>query len=226
MKEMILNNLSWNLKSLSLQELLLNYIIAMAIGLIIYISYKYSHSGTVYSSRFNMSLIMLTLVTTLVMNVIGNNVALSLGMVGALSIIRFRTPIKDPRDATYLFWCIAVGICCGVSEYLIAAVGSGIIFLLLLIFGSVKSNDKYLLIIHGNRENDKEIETQILTIFEGLALMRVKNTTRENVEYIYELSRKMIDKAKKRNANITDNLYNISGIKSVNVVCQNEEISR
>ena len=73
-----------------------------------------SHRGTIYSKKFNVSLVVLTVLTSMVMTVIGNNVALSLGMVGALSIVRFRTAIKDSRDTVYIFWTIIVGICCGV----------------------------------------------------------------------------------------------------------------
>ena len=226
MKEAFLNYFYNQTGDLAIQDMLLNYAAALVLGVIIFISYRYSHSGAVYSARFNVSLVMLTIVTTLVMNVIGNNVALSLGMVGALSIIRFRTAIKDPRDATYIFWTIAVGICCGVSEYLIAAMGTGIIFLFLLVFGSVKSNDRYLLIIHGGRSAENAIETDVLRCFDGNAEMRVKNTTVESVEYIYELSKRMVVKAQSRGSSITDILYKIEGVLAVNLVCQNEEISR
>ena len=111
--------------SLTLQEIAINFLAALAAGFIIFLSYRFSHSGAVYSARFNVSLWMLTVVTTMVMCVIGNNVALSLGMVGALSIVRFRTAIKDARDTAYIFWSIAVGICCGISDFVTALVGSG-----------------------------------------------------------------------------------------------------
>ena len=94
--------------SLTMQNVILNFAAACILSLLIYLSYRVSHSGAVYSRKFNVSLVMLTLVTTLVMNVIGNNIALSLGMVGALSIVRFRTAIKDSRDTVYIFWAIAV----------------------------------------------------------------------------------------------------------------------
>ena len=226
MKELLFYNLSSYVNALSVQEIVLNFLAAIILGLVIFLSYKYSHSGAVYSSRFNVSLLMITFVTTLVMSVIGNNVALSLGMVGALSIVRFRTPIKDPRDATYLFWGIAVGICCGVSEYIIASIGSGVIFLMLLLLGGIKSNDRYLLVVHGARMAESEIETMILTSFEGGAIMRVKNSTRETCEYIYELSKKMLDKNKEQNGLLTEKLYKIEGVQAVNIVCQNEEVSR
>ena len=102
--------LSNNAGSLSLQEILLSFLCAVVLGAVIFISYRFSHVGATYSAKFNVSLWMMTLVTTLIMCVIGNNIALSLGMVGALSIVRFRTAIKDPRDTTYIFWAIAVGV--------------------------------------------------------------------------------------------------------------------
>lgn len=152
-----MNYLVTNTGALTLEDILLNFLIAGVISAVIYLSYLISHSGAAYSARFNVSLVMLTLVTTLVMNVIGNNIALSLGMVGALSIVRFRTAIKDPRDTAYIFWGIAVGICCGVSEYLIAGVGTAVIFGWMLIFGFVKSNERYLIILRGENAGSENV---------------------------------------------------------------------
>ena len=150
MKEFIMQYSQEVVQELSVQQIVLNMVIALALGLVIYLSYRFSHSGAVYSARFNVSLLMMTLITTMIMNVIGNNIALSLGMVGALSIVRFRTAIKDARDTAYIFWCIAVGICCGVSYYALAAISTGMIFLVMLVMGSVKTNNRYLLIIHAD----------------------------------------------------------------------------
>lgn len=89
--------------TLSIEDIILHIVVATIIGFAIYISYWYTHIGTTYSKKFNVSLITLTVLTATVMTVIGNNIALSLGMVGALSIVRFRTAIKDSRDTTYIF---------------------------------------------------------------------------------------------------------------------------
>lgn len=226
MQETLLRYLQENNVTIPMEQVALNFLVAIGLGMIIYLSYYFSHSRAVYSARFNVSLLMLTIVTTMVMSVIGNNIALSLGMVGALSIVRFRTAIKDPRDAVYIFWCIVVGICCGVSEYVISSMGSSIIFLLLLVFGYVKSNDRYLLIIHGKSSVEEEIEKAILVFYEGKATMKVKNTTSDRVEYIYELSQRIIEKSKKKETSITKGLYNIEGVEAVNIVCQNEDINR
>lgn len=225
MKEQLLNYFSANTGALTLQDVILNFLVAVALGAVIYLSYRISHSGAAYSARFNVSLLMLTLVTTLVMNVIGNNIALSLGMVGALSIVRFRTAIKDPRDTAYIFWGIAVGICCGVSEYVMAGVGTLIIFLTLIFFGAVKSNERYLLIIRCPQDKAREVEIMVESRFNGQARLRVDNSTAENAEYIYELSEKMVNKVKKQ-GNIPDMFYKTKLVTAVNLVCQNDEINR
>ena len=214
-------------QELSVQQIVLNMVIALALGLVIYLSYRFSHSGAVYSARFNVSLLMMTLITTMIMNVIGNNIALSLGMVGALSIVRFRTAIKDARDTAYIFWCIAVGICCGVSYYALAAISTGMIFLVMLVMGSVKTNNRYLLIIHADKEEcAREIEETVLLQYKGQAALRVANRTSQQLEYIYELTARMIEEKNKNDTNPIELLRNIDGVYRVNLVCQNEEMSR
>lgn len=225
MKEQLMNYFSSNTGALTLEDIILNFLVASVLSVVIYLSYRLAHSGASYSAKFNVSLVMLTLVTTLVMNVIGNNIALSLGMVGALSIVRFRTAIKDPRDTAYIFWCIAVGICCGVSEYMIGGIGTTVIFLFMVLFGVVKSNERYLIVIRGNRSETALIETLVHDKFKGSAKLRVNNTGQEHVEYIYELSEKVLNRAKK-DGSITEYFYNNAKVTSVNLVCQNDEINR
>lgn len=210
---------------LTLVEVLTRMGVASIVALVIYISYAFTHQGTIYSRKFNVTLLMLTVLTTTVMTVIGNNIALSLGMVGALSIIRFRTAVKDSRDTAYIFWTIIVGICCGVGDYAVAAAGSAIVFLLLLLLGRVRSDGRLLLIIRGNRSLEQKIEGVVFTLFDRQALLRVKNSTEQDVELIYELSRKAVDKATRQGKNINDTLYRLGGIEYVNLVAQNDEIS-
>ena len=108
---------------LDLESIMLRLLASVIIGFFIFLSYMLSHEGSIYSKKFNVSLMALTVITTSVMIVISNNIALSLGMVGALSIVRFRTAIKDSRDTIYIFWAIVVGICCGAGDFLVAGVG-------------------------------------------------------------------------------------------------------
>lgn len=228
MKEILYDSLINTTQGLTLQDVFINFAAAAVIACLIYISYKVSHSGAVYSERFNVSLVMLTLITTLVMNVIGNNIALSLGMVGALSIVRFRTAIKDPRDTAYIFWAIAVGICCGVSDYLIAGAGSVLIFVFLILFGFVRNNERIMIIINGSREADEEIEKRMEEFFAGKAVMRVHNASLQDeaVEYIYEISDKIMRKYENINGSMTKILSSVKGVTNISVVRQDDEINQ
>lgn len=207
------------------QEIAAHILMAAVIGMVIYISYAIYHRGTIYSKKFNVSLLILTTLTGTVMTVIGNNVALSLGMVGALSIVRFRTALKDTRDTVYVFWTIIGGICCGVGDYLVAATGSGVVFILLLLFGTVKNDNRMLLIIRGSRNAGNSIKALVYKLFGGKALMRVENTSADTVELIYEFSNKTLEKAEKENGNICDAIYDIGQIEYANMVLQNDEVS-
>lgn len=223
MKEQMLDLLSKSSTTLSTTEVIINFTVALILGLIVFVSYRTAHTRVAYSARFNVSVLMLTMITTLVMSVIGNNIALSLGMVGALSIVRFRTAIKDPRDTAYIFWGIAIGICCGVADYTVAIIGTVFIFVLLVVFGMVQDNQRYLLVIRAGREKEKEIIKVVNEFYENKAELRVNNSTVETTEFIYELSQKLIDKSKDKGS-ISELLYEIETVTSVNVVAQNDEM--
>ena len=211
--------------SLNTEQIILNILVAVILGGVIYLSYYFTHAGGVYSKKFNVSLITLTVLTATVMTVIGNNIALSLGMVGALSIVRFRTAIKDSRDTTYIFWTIIVGICCGVGDYVVACVGSGVVFLVLLVLGRVKIDNRIILIIRGARNMERRMEAIVFDYFEAKAMLRVKNTSRESIELIYEMPRKIYLLSNKKEKSIAEMLYELESIEYVNIVTQNDEIS-
>lgn len=128
------------------------------------------------------------------------------------------------RLRVYIFWTIIVGICCGVEDYLVAAVGSSAIFLIFLIMGAIRSDNRMLLIIRAKRSRCENIESQVFRYFGTGAVLRVKNTTEENAEYIYELSRKILEKVQKQHPALTDDFYNLGQIDSVNIVAQSDEI--
>lgn len=224
MKEYIQKILS-DTTSLTVEQIVAQILVSLIIGIIIYISYYISHTGTIYSKKFNVSLVMLTILTSMVMTVIGNNVALSLGMVGALSIVRFRTAIKDSRDTSYIFWAIIVGICCGVGDFVVAGIGSAVVFIVMLILGRIKNDNRVLLVVRGSRSIEKDIEGIVFKHFKKKAIMKVKNTTVTSIELIYELSRSMFNEERKHGKNITDKLYGLQGIEYVNMIVQNDEIS-
>lgn len=210
---------------LSAEDVILRLLVAVVIGVTIFVSYRLSHNSAVYSRKFNVSLVVLTLLTTTVMTVIGNNIALSLGMVGALSIVRFRTAIKDSRDTVYIFWTIIVGICCGVGDYIVAGIGSSAIFIVLLFFGRIKNDNRMLLIIRSVRTNEEQIQAIVFRYFTRRAIMRTKNTTAETVEFIYELSSKTLGSVKNEAKSITDAIYELGNVDYINIVMQNDEVS-
>lgn len=214
-----------NPSDMTWQQILMNISAAAVLGMFIFISYLISHRGTIYSKKFNASLVILTVLTGTVMTVIGNNIALSLGMVGALSIVRFRTAIKDSRDTVYIFWAIIIGICCGVGDYLVASIGSAVTFAVIFILGCIKTDNRILLIVRADRAKQPMIKSQVYKLFSGKAILRVENTTQDTVELIYELTQKMVRKAEKGEINITDSIYKLENIEYVNLVMQNDEIS-
>ena len=221
--------------NLSVQDIILRIGMSAVLGIIVFFSYRFSHTGTVYSRKFNITLLTLTVLTATVMTVIGNNVALSLGMVGALSIIRFRTSIKDSRDTVYIFWTIIIGICCGVGDFIVAAVGSAIVFLVLLIFGRIKNEHRLLLIIRCERDKENAVRRALFEYFPVPPVLKAENTTNESIEFLYELNHKILEKAQERerkkaiaeersSTTLTEILYNLGGIDYVNLVEQSDEI--
>lgn len=219
-------NLIKDQQTLSWEQIAANILVSGILGFLIFISYMISHRGTIYSKKFNVSLVVLTVLTSMVMTVIGNNVALSLGMVGALSIVRFRTAIKDSRDTVYIFWTIIVGICCGVGDFIVAGIGSAFVFILFLIFGAIKNNNRMLVIIRGNRTKEAQIQAVMYKFFGAKAVLRVKNSTTESIEFIYEITAKLLSQAeRKNNIGICDEIYKIGNIEYVNTVMQNDEVS-
>lgn len=226
MKDFIINNFS-SVSIPGINVILMNNIVAILISLFVLFIYRITYSGTGYSRKFNISLGMMIIVTTLIMNVISSNIALSLGMVGALSIIRFRTAVKDVRDATFIFWSIAVGICCGVSQYAPAAISSVAIALFLIIMGQTKKEGHKLIIVRSTAEAQNKVEAAVEQYFSEAAHLRVRNTTREQGDLIYEVSQRAIDKAlKEKKASIVERLIKIEGVISVNQVEQTDDISR
>ena len=214
-----------NPSDMTWEQILMNIGVAALLGFFVFISYYISHRGTIYSKKFNASLVILTVLTGTVMTVIGNNIALSLGMVGALSIVRFRTAIKDSRDTVYIFWAIIIGICCGVGDYLVASVGSAVVFVVILILGCIKSDNRILLIVRAARSKQPIVKSKVYKLFGGKAVLRVENTTEEIVELIYELTQNMLKKAEKNEPDISGSIYAIGNVEYVNTVMQNDEVS-
>ena len=148
MKETIYNLLAQQ-GDMTWQQITMHILVSAVIGMFIFISYVISHKGTIYSKKFGVTLIVLTVMTGTVMTVIGNNIALSLGMVGALSIVRYRTAVKDPMDLLYLFWAITSGIAAGAGMYVLVFVAGLVMIGMLALFYSRQDKGRvYIAVIH------------------------------------------------------------------------------
>lgn len=146
---------------------------ALVCGIIIYLVYRFCYRGIVYSDNFNVLLVMITAITCFIIMTISSNVVLSLGMVGALSIVRFRTAIKDPLDIGFLFWAIASGLTAGAGLYFVAVFGTVLIAVIYIVFSLLKKDKKnYLLIIRYNDAAERNVNAVL-----GGMRYRLKNKT-------------------------------------------------
>ncbi len=218
--EIFKNNFLEQMSEFSMIDSLIALGAAFLLGLLIYTLYKRTFKGVMYSESFNLSLILLTLLTTFIILAVTSNVVLSLGMVGALSIVRFRTAIKDPLDLVYLFWAIGGGIVVGAGMIPLALVGSFFIALILWIKSSVSDkNQPYLVIIHTNEEK-AEIKAQSI-LFRRAYKIRLKSKTKNKIEteLIFEIQLNNQDNA------FINEIAAIVGITNVQCVSYNGDFN-
>lgn len=172
-------------------NLLASLIIAIIIGIVISQLYKITHRGVNFETSFMTSLVMLAPIVAIVMFFIQGNLVLSLGLVGSLSIIRFRTPIKDTRDMVYLFWAIAVGLGAGTYNWGIVIIASIVLLITVVILYFVKYgrsiNHDYILIINGVKNPDRESIQKVIHEYTSLIKMRSFSMDQEHWEIVYEL---------------------------------------
>lgn len=183
------SNFLESFSTFSLTDTLLSLGAAFLVGLFIYYVYQKTYSGVLYSRSFNVSLVAILLVTTLVISGVTSNVVLSLGMVGALSIVRFRTAVKDPMDLVFLFWALAEGILCGASLLPLALIGCPVLGVFLLVFANRQQKDNpYLIIIRlMDSELEKNIETLLKKEVKKMLLKSKTVTGGAGTELIYEI---------------------------------------
>ena len=169
-------------------KIVIGLVMGFIVGLIIAFVYKRCYRGVLYSPTFSMTLMMLTLITTPVVMCIKSDIALSMGMVGALSIVRFRTAVKDPMDTAYMFWALTMGILLGAELYVHAlAVVLGIsIILMLMTFIRFRHPNSYLLVVHYDDYAEQEI-TQLLRRTVRQRKLRSKTVTRSGAEMTVEV---------------------------------------
>ena len=198
-------------------KIVIGLVMGCLVGLIIAFVYKRCYRGVLYSPTFSMTLMMLTLITTPVVMCIKSDIALSMGMVGALSIVRFRTAVKDPMDTAYMFWALTMGILLGAELYVHAlAVVLGIsIILFVMTFGRFRNPNGYLLVVHYDDYAEQEI-TQLLRRSVKQRKLRSKTVTRSGAEMTVEVR---LDSKQ----DLVSAVLNIEGVHDATLVaCQTE----
>jgi len=200
--------------SFSLTDSIIGLVVAFLIGLFIYVVYKKTFNGVIYSHSFNISLLIMTMATALVIMGISNNVLLSLGMVGALSIVRFRTPIKDPMDLVYIFWSIVSGILCGAGFIPLVVIGSVLIGIVLLVFvNKMTVENPFLLIVKaGGGSSSEAIEAELKKLTSRYQLKSQSFMGSDEMETTYEVRMKTGESA------MLAKLKALPGIKSAVMV--------
>lgn len=205
-----------NVTSISVLDMVIVLVLAFGLGVFIFLVYKKTYSGVMYSSSFGTTLVALTMITTVVILAVTSNVVLSLGMVGALSIVRFRTAIKEPLDIAFLFWSIAVGIVLAAGTIPLAVIGSVIIGIILLVFVNKKAHkNPYIVVIRCDGHNS---ETKAKSFLDGKTercVIKSKTAQKGAVELNMEI------RLKDDNTDFVNELAAMDGVQSAVLVSYN-----
>ena len=210
------SNFLENITSVSILDMIISIVLSFGMGMFIFLVYKKTYSGVMYSASFGTTLVALTMITTVVILAVTSNVVLSLGMVGALSIVRFRTAIKEPLDIAFLFWSIAVGIVLAAGMIPLAVIGSVVIGIILLVFVNRKSHSNpYIVVL---RCNGHDSETKAKAFLNGKTercIIKSKTAQKDMVEVNMEI------RLKDDNTDFVNELAAMEGIQSAVLVSYN-----
>ena len=183
------NALSQDVTLFTPVDTVLFLVIAFALGLFIYFIYKLTYSGVMFSRSFGVSLVVLSMISTFIILAVTSNVVLSLGMVGALSIVRFRSAIKDPLDIVYLFWSLSVGIVLGAKQYFLAILGSLIIGGILILLSKMgKTGQDYIIILEFSDEKAEQNAISVVKETSKRTSIKTKTVTAGSMEATYAVS--------------------------------------
>lgn len=219
-KEEIFNYFYTNSANLGIKMTLIIMLAALVIAGIIFATYYITYKGVAYNNTFNISLVLILLVSVVIMLMISSNIVISLGMVGALSIVRFRTAIKDSRDTVFIFWAISEGLCVGSQNFKLALITTLVISLVILLTNLLpKYFNKYLLIITGEKQAIDTVELlEKMNLFVLSSKLRTANKNKDHQEKIFEVRTKG-----ELDLNIIEALLKVKGIKTVNWVVESGE---
>ncbi len=203
--------------SVSFVDIIVSLAFSFIVSMFIFYIYKRSYDGPLYSHDYNISLVMMSMITSLVILTINSNLVLSLGMVGALSIVRFRTAVKDPMDIVFMFWAIAVGISCGASLFMIAMTGSIFIgFMIVLLKRYRNTNDVFMLIIHYSEDAKDEVFKIISSLDYSI---KSKTASSGQIELTLEISLLGAD------TKFVDKLSQVYGVNDATLITYNGRLS-
>lgn len=202
----------------SILDTLIGLAFALAIGLFIFLVYKKTFSGVMYSTGFALSLVGLSMVTTLVIMAVTSNVVLSLGMVGALSIVRFRTAIKEPMEIVFLFWAIAAGIVIGAGMIPLAVAGSVIIGVVLILFANRKhAETPYIVVVNAQNDAAEKAALDVISRSVKRCVVKSKTVSTAGVELTAEV------KISGGSTDFINSLVSIEGVTNAALVSYNGE---
>ena len=205
-----------NVSSISVLDMFLTIILSFGIGLFIFLIYKKTYRGVMYSAGFGTTLVALTMITSIVILAVTSNVVLSLGMVGALSIVRFRTAIKEPLDIAFLFWSIGAGIILAAGMIPLAIIGSVCIGLILLVFVNQKSHTHPYMVVLNCVNHDAEVKAKdFLTKYVTRTTVKSKSAVKGAIEMNIEV------RLKEDNTDFINILSEMPGVNSVVIVSYN-----
>ena len=205
-----------NVTSISILDMALALLLAFGVGLFIFFIYKKTYAGVMYSSSFGVTLVALTMITTLVILAVTSNVVLSLGMVGALSIVRFRTAIKEPLDIAFLFWAIAAGIVLAAGLIPLAVFGSLFIGIIILIFANRKDmTNPFIVVLDCDGQKSEEAALDFLQKHTWRCVIKSKTARKGAVELNLEV------RLRNTNTDFINQLTEIDGVQSAVLVSYN-----
>ena len=210
------SNFIENVTSVSILDMAIALVLAFGLGMFIFLVYKKTYSGVMYSASFGTTLVALTMITTVVILAVTSNVVLSLGMVGALSIVRFRTAIKEPLDIAFLFWSIAVGIVLAAGTIPLAVIGSVIIGVILLVFVNRKaSKNPYIVVVRCDGHDSETKAKSFLDSKTERCVVKSKTAQKGSVELNMEI------RLKDDNTDFVNTLADMEGVSSAVLVSYN-----
>lgn len=217
-KEQIFQYFYTNSANFGVKTIVIIMLAGLLTGGLIYVTYRITYRGVAYNSKFNVSLLVISLICVTIMLMISSNIVISLGMVGALSIVRYRTAVKDSRDTVFIFWSIAEGLCVGSQNFKLAIISTLFIAIILIIFSLVPNGRcKYMIVVTGENMDMAKLMSTMRSLASHIKV-RSANSMKEHQEIIIEVRSRL-----EISMEYVQILYTCNGVKTVNWVAESGE---